>query len=1058
MELTNSLTMNDNFRFYNKLIVRTPKLTQKDTENELMLLLEDESFLESVYIASPALYNECIKLKQGNVLSQKEIEKVKKSLIKYQYRMGTRSTPFGLFSGCHVTGWTDENSGILIDKNKVKRHTRLDMHYLCSLAQHLSSKQGIKENIRFFSNNSFYIIGSELRYVEYNYLEESRSHQICSVALNEYLEKILEEAGKGLYIHEIVSLIYQKDNDISKADVTAFVNELIDSQILISELEPSTTGDDFLLKIIDLISSIETDDFEIIDTVNLLKQVVQLLGDIDRGEYKQVEGYKMIVGLVEKLGVNYDEGKLFHTDIYKTEISGGVNTGLKDKLSETIELLNRITPYTENANLKNFRNNFYNRYEEKEMPLLKILDTETGIGYLSSLKNQDVTPLVDDITLPVQAQAGPSITWNDFEQLLHKKIMENLDNSIEITEEDIQDLDPNWDNLPPSFPIMFKLLSEDEIFVESCGGSSAVNLLGRFAYGNSEINEIAKDIAEKEQETDSNIIFAEIIHMPDNRIGNILHHPPFRAYEIPYLSNASTTCEYTIDLSDLYVSIRKGSIILRSKKLNKIIIPRLSNAHNYNHNALPVYQFLCDLQTQNKRGSLHFNWGALQKIHTQLPRVKYKDTILSLAQWNFKKEHVDHLISSSADNRMALVHAFRDRWSLPRYVVLAEGDHELFIDFDKEELVTVWIDHIKKRMITILKEFIPSKFGVADASGHDNFNNQIIALVQNNKPAYAGIRSKELVQSSTRRVFSLGSEWLYFKIYCGIRSADKVLLNIIKPICEELEASERIDKWFFIRYSDPDFHLRVRFHATDLSQIGDIIQTFNRYIDEYISNGTIWKVQNDTYNREMERYGSESIEIIENIFHLDSKAVIDMISAVWDNERDNFRWMWAVKSIDELFNSFGLALDARFRMMDILREAFASEFNSNRFLKIQLDNKYRVHRNKLNKWLENDGLLLEDPTELLAIRALFERTKYIFPFVYELNHMDKQEVLEVSTESLLRSLIHMIINRVITSQPRVHEMIIYDFMSRLYKSKIVRAKLTNQENETIEFPALWMTT
>lgn len=1050
--------MNANFKFYNKLIVRTPKLTQKDTETGLMLLLEDESFLESVYIASPALYNECIKLKKGNILSQKETEKVKRSLIKYQYRMGTRSTPFGLFSGCHVTGWTDENTGITIDKDKIKRHTRLDMHYLCSLAQHLSSIPGIKENIRFFSNNSFYIIGSELRYVEYSYLNESRNHQICSVALNEYVEKILKESEKGLYINEIVEVIHQKDDDISIAEVTGFINELIDSQILISEMEPSTTGDDFLHKIINIISGIETDDFEIINIVNQLNQIVQLLESIDRNEHRQVEGYKSIVSLVEKLGVSYDESKLFHTDIYKTETGGGVHSGLKDKLSETIGLLNKITPYTENPNLKNFRNNFYNRYEEKEMPLLKILDTETGIGYLSSLKNQDVTPLVDDITLPGQNQSSLSITWNDLEQLLHKKIMESLDNNIEITDEDVKELDPDWDNLPSSFSVMFKILSEEEIFVENCGGSSAINLLGRFAHGNDEIDRIAKDIAEREQEMDSNVIFAEIVHLPENRVGNILHHPPFRKYEIPYLSNSSATDEYTIDLSDLYVSIRKDNIILRSKRLNKIVIPRLSNAHNYTNNTLPVYQFLCDLQNQNKRGALHFNWGALHKIHMQLPRVKYKDIILSLAQWTFKKEHVDHLISSTVENRTDLVLAFRERWSLPRYVVLAEGDNELFIDFDNEALVSVWIGQLKKQMVTILKEFIPSKFGVTSGSGNDNFSNQVIALVQNNKSSYTGISSRQLVQSSTKRVFSLGSEWLYFKIYCGIRSADKVLLNIVKPICEELEASERIDKWFFIRYNDPDFHLRVRFHTTDLSQIGEIIQTFNRHVDEHISNGTIWKVQNDTYNREMERYGSENIEIIENIFHLDSKAVVEMISAVWDNERDNFRWMWAVKSIDELFNSFGLTLDARFRMMDILREAFASEFNSNRFLKIQLDNKYRLHRNKLNKWLENDGLLLEDPTELLAIRALFERTKQIFPFVYELNHMNKQETLEVTIESLLGNLIHMIINRVITSQPRVHEMIIYDFMSRLYKSKIVRAKLTNQENDTIEFPALWITT
>ncbi|HEY0174781.1 MAG TPA: lantibiotic dehydratase, partial [Pedobacter sp.] len=884
------------------------------------------------------------------------------------------------------------------------------------------------------------------------YMKESRNYQICSVAHNEYLEKIIEEAEKGRFIDEIVEVVCRGDEDIAASDVLDFLDELIDSQILISELEPSVTGGDFLSRIIELLTRIETDDHELMDTIAILNEISYTLKKID--DYHKIDGYRHIVRLVEKLGVNYEEGKLFHADIYKQELSGGIHTELKNKLSEAVGLLNRITPYFENVNLKNFRNNFYNRYEEREMPLLKVLDTETGVGYLNNIRDRDITPLLDDIALPVQYQAGPSIVWNDLEQLLHKKTIESLDNTIELDEEDLKPFQANWDNLLPSFSLMFRILSEDEIFIENCGGSSAVNLLGRFAHGLPEIGQIAKDITGSEQDAEENVIFAEIVHLPENRTANILLHPSFRKYEIPYLSNASVADEYTIELSDLYVAVRNNKIILRSRRLNKVIIPRLSNAHNYTNNTLPVYQFLCDLQNQGKRSNLYFSWGGLNKIHVQLPRVKYKGIILSLAQWNFKREYVEHIINSDAGNRNNLIRAFRNRWSLPRYVVLADGDNELFIDFDNEQLVSIWIDYIKKRSETILKEFISSKFGVKDKISQDNFSNQVIALIQNKKTVYQEFIPKMLVQSEARRKFSLGSEWIYFKIYCGVRSADKILLNIIKPISEELESGRHIDKWFFIRYSDPEFHLRVRFHTSDLSGIAEIIRVFSSYANQYIASGIIWKVQNDTYEREIERYGSDSIEIIESIFHQDSKAVVEMLKIVQDTEGDNFRWMWAIKSVDELFNSFSISIDQRFHLIDMLKDTFAAEFNSNRFLKLQLDNKYRLHRGKLDKWLENDGLLLGDPNELVAIRTLFERTKYMFPFVYELNHMDKQEILEVSMSTLLISLIHMVINRIITSQPRVHEMIIYDFMSRSYKSRIVRAKLNNQRNDEIEFPAL----
>ncbi|WP_316839786.1 lantibiotic dehydratase [Pedobacter gandavensis] len=1046
--------MNTNFAFNDKLIVRTPRLSQKDTEISLTQLLQDDSFLESVYIASPNLYNECLKLKQGDVLSKKEQEKVENSLMKYHYRMATRSTPFGLFSGCHVTRWTNEENGITISKKDIKRHTRIDMHYLCALSQKLSLKEGVIENIKFFSNNSVYVTGNELRYVEYTYQKESRSYQICAVQGNEYLDIILKEAKTGKQLDELVQLICSTDPEVAPNDVLGFLMELVHSQILISELEPCTTAEDFLDKIISVLQNIKSVDDELTALVIILNDIRDTLRKIDNNEYQTVEGYKYITSLVERIGFPFDESKLFHTDIYKKELAGGVSEKIKQKLTEAAELMNKITPYVENPNLKNFKENFYNRYEAAEMPLLKVLDTESGIGYLNSHSNKDITPLIDDIALPQKPQPNASINWNQLEQLLHKKTIGCTGNKIEIFDEDLKDFEGNWTNLPPSFPMMFRILSEDELFIESCGGSSAVNLLGRFAHGDAEINQISQEIADKEQEINDNILFAEVVHLPESRVSNILLHPAFRKYEIPYLSNATGNDVHTIDVSDLYVSIKNNKIVLRSKKLNKIIIPRLSNAHNYSHNALPVYQFLCDLQNQGKRGGLFFHWGGLGKIHQKFPRVTYKSTILSLAQWNIRQSDVLQIINADQASRAEHVQAFKEKWELPRYMVLAEGDNELFIDFESEKLVNVWIEYVKKRNGTVLKEFIPSTHGVAEEGSQEKFSNQVIALLQSTKPSYERLTIKENNDASIKRRFSLGSEWLYFKMYCGVRSADKILSEVIQPICEELEDAGMIEKWFFIRYNDPDFHLRVRFQLKDLSQLGQVIQIFNKFSDPFIENGLIWKMQNDTYDREIERYGSQTMEQVETIFSQDSAAVLKMISQMQQTENENFRWMWAIKSIDELFKAFNVSLDHKFEIIDSLRASFAQEFNANKLLKSQLDTKYRQHRDQMDKWLENEGLLAVDLNELQAIRILFERTIVMRPVAHNLSQISSMENAEVSLENLLSSLIHMIVNRVITSQPRLHEMIIYDFISRLYKSKIARKKISNSNQDVQKIPSL----
>ena len=74
-----------------------------------------------------------------------------------------------------------------------------------------------------------------------------------------------------------------------------------------------------------------------------------------------------------------------------------------------------------------------------------------------------------------------------------------------------------------------------------------------------------------------------------------------------------------------------------------------------------------------------------------------------------------------------------------------------------------------------------------------------------------------------QRNFSIGSEWLYYKLYTGHKTADFILTEVIKPLTEEFLEKGLIDKWFFIRYADPKHHIRLRFHCLDTKNIGKVI-------------------------------------------------------------------------------------------------------------------------------------------------------------------------------------------------------------------------------------------
>ncbi|MEF9476554.1 thiopeptide-type bacteriocin biosynthesis protein [Chryseobacterium sp. 1B4] len=60
-----------------------------------------------------------------------------------------------------------------------------------------------------------------------------------------------------------------------------------------------------------------------------------------------------------------------------------------------------------------------------------------------------------------------------------------------------------------------------------------------------------------------------------------------------------------------------------------------------------------------------------------------------------------------------------------------------------------------------------------------------------------------------------GGNWIYYKLYMGTKSADEILEDKIKPLADQLIEENVIDQWFFIRYNDPKYHLRIRFKCTD---------------------------------------------------------------------------------------------------------------------------------------------------------------------------------------------------------------------------------------------------
>ncbi len=716
------------FQFFDRFVVRAPLFSYKEFQNNfsgenaangnLEKYYNNKIFREAIYLASLSLYEEIEKSAENGLLTCKTLnERTKNALLKYYNRTSTRCTPFGLFSGVGTGKFDRESQFPSFAAYAKVRDTKLDMHFLVALSEQFLSVPYIKNHIIFFPNNSIHKIGNKIRFVEYENKAGKRDYIISSAPFSKELQHILQFSEAGKTIDQLTITLV--NDEISLEEAREFIDELIENQVLISELNPTVSGVDFLELLISILNRIGARQEK--EILAALKNKVSRL-DFQFGN--TADAYSDIEELIKKLNVQYEKKYLFQTDLYFDE-ELNLSYKWKKELKKGISFLNKITaPYSDTA-LEKFKKAFYERFENEEVALTHALDPEIGIGYLQDVSAKGVHPYIEDLILPYSDQKKEiQIKISPMQMILNRKLQKaywNKDHILPLSDDDFNDFEEDWNHLPDTLSVMAEIVSENQqkkIFIKSVGGNAG-KLMGRFCSEKASVKDLVKTIAEKEQELNPDKILAEIVHLPESRIGNVIRRPSLRAYEIPYLASSASEKENQIWVEDLYLSIKNNQLFLRSKKHNKEVIPHLTNAHNYANNSLPVYHFLCDYQNQNLKPSLSFSWGSLAQIYDFLPRVEYQNIILSKARWKIDREHIQYLESlfqsHEKDVLLQKVEEWRKFKQIPQWIQWVKGDNTLAVNFENYDLIQMFLSSIKNEKEIILEEFLHN-----DQSDHIN--------------------------------------------------------------------------------------------------------------------------------------------------------------------------------------------------------------------------------------------------------------------------------------------------------------------------------------------------
>lgn len=962
------------------LLVRAPAYSFENfNEGFLKEALATDFFRAALYFASQDFFKE---------LSRKDFDyeqfgtQAKITLWKYLNRMCFRPLPYGMFSSYSVAEWADVRP---VFKRRQEIIVRPDFKAAADYIRSLNPADF--SQVKYYTNNSIYKSGQQLRFISQAYSAQNK-FAIVEIKVVPGLIKLLKFIKNGRTKTEIVDFLVNIHGD--QELVTAYFDSLLSGEVIVSALTPNVTGPDYSGRCRALLSADPLCDQ---NRLRFLKVTLE-------GQRCPLPVLKEYIGQQSISGI---ENPAY--TVYERKITGGINQEIQDKLLSLVRNMDKLT--TNQDHMKTFKADFIKKYDQQEVPLMEVLDPGTGIGYENLVSGFD--PQAEDYISDLrEIEEKQKVTgWGRVEQMIFKKwndLQYSGRDRIVIDIADMAQLAESKAQLPPGFFVLFKVI-DDQIWMDNIGGVSGIELSSRFGGTGTEIEAGLQNICRREMAVNNDYIFAEIAFSPNDRASNINQRGHFYPYEIPVLTHCTRPDEFTIRLSDLMVSVRDGRICLRSARLNKYIIPRLSSAYNYQLSSIAAFRFLCDLQFQGVKSNLSFSLVRMFPGMDHYPRVEMNDVVISPATWILNAQQLEKI--TGGDD------SFLKAFSLPDYFCLQEGDNFLVFNSGNKDNLSVFRKCMKnKKSITLTEFILTRKPGLSDADGKP-FNAQLIACILNGAASYAPViplMADTQKNTKIKRAFLPAEGWLYLKLYTHYSLTDELLVKLITPVIKRYKKDNPGFKWFFIRYQDPGHHLRLRFFSSTKSSyilLEDLMQKLKPWVD----SGKIADVLLDCYKREIEKYSALLINEVESFFYADSEYILSIFGS--NKKGISFKLSFAVNSSLKMIGCFIPEKESRMDFLTFVLDNAAAEFNRSKEVIHKLDLKYR----KFQKELINDQETVSQSR----------------------NHAD-QLILEIAAKTtrwnkkdrynLLINLVHMHMNRIFEQQPREYECVAYHFMKK----------------------------
>ncbi|MGN6638559.1 MAG: thiopeptide-type bacteriocin biosynthesis protein [Mucilaginibacter sp.] len=786
---------------------------------------------------------------------------------------------------------------------------------------------------------------------QFRYLYFNNGHfELSSVGQDDIVQNILGFCMVSKPLSEVISFLTLSEG-IHRNRAISFLQQMVELQLLLTDVHPNIIGEDYFKR-------------------------CRLFAQSDK---------KYII-------------------CTRSHLSGHLAYPSFEPVKQALLFLHHTLPEPVSPALDLFRQTFSSRFGDEDIPLAYALDPTTGISYGNAEPEKGADGLIDFLKNSTATQKEvASVLTDEISKFVLQALIDKK--TVELSDFKRTGQTQTRTSLPNTFSAIVQQSGDTMVCIRA-GGASANSLMGRFSLAGEEFESACRSIADAEAKANPGVVFFDIAYMGEKNVDNINRRASIYEMEFPILSYAVKSTRLTID--DLFLSVKAGELILWSKCLMKRVIPRVASAYNYTRSDLSLFRFLADLQTQNIRTSLIFDPEHFFPGLSHYPRVQFKNVILSPAKWLLPSEFKindlpQHEVITLLKGWLSSINC--------REFKCGFFDQKLVFHADQDNDLIAFLNYATRKDPLYIEEHFTLSPSIVNQEGKP-FNHEIIVNFHHNEELYPSLTfTPEAALYSSRRLHLPGDNWIYFHLYCHYAEADNLLINFIYPFLKKHR--KNIQCWFFVRYSDPNPHLRLRIRLKIAEAGYTTTAELSSILRSSILNGIIHDFQQRMYTPETKRYG-ENMDLTERYFEADSELTIELISKKYSI---NERYLLSMELLESLLANEKFNFKEKQQFLSSVSTALSREF--------KVEPKGFKKINHLFKQL-NDGSF-KFKTSGRAMEIKLERTKKLMAAAL-CNPSGTRK------KQLIADLFHMHVNRLFINDQRMHEMIIYNFMV-LYLTK-----------------------